>query len=53
VSVHRDRSGWVVRWRDDGGQRALRVKTEAEALAFDEGVSSKRPSAGAIAAMPD
>jgi integrase len=29
----------VVRWRDDGTQRARRFKTEAEALAFDEGVS--------------
>jgi hypothetical protein len=29
----------VVRWRDDGGQRARRFATEAEAIAFDEGIS--------------
>jgi integrase len=29
----------VVRWRDNGAQRARRFKTEAEALAFDEGIS--------------
>jgi hypothetical protein len=39
VSVHPDRGAWVVRWRDNGAQRARRFKTEAEALAFDEGVS--------------
>jgi integrase len=39
VSVHPDRGAWVVRWRDSGAQRARRFKTEAEALAFDEGVS--------------
>jgi hypothetical protein len=39
VSVHPDRGAWVVRWRDNGTQRAHRFKTEAEALAFDEGVS--------------
>ena len=39
VSVHPDRGAWVVRWRDNGAQRARRFKTQAEALAFDEGVS--------------
>ena len=29
----------MVRWRDNGAQRARRFKTEAEALAFDDGVS--------------
>jgi hypothetical protein len=33
VSVHPDRGAWVVRWRDNGAQRARRFKTEAEALA--------------------
>jgi hypothetical protein len=31
----------VVRWRENGTQRARRFKTEAEALAFDEGVSGR------------
>jgi hypothetical protein len=39
VSVHPDRGAWVVRWRDNGAQPARRFKTEAEAIAFDEGVS--------------
>jgi integrase len=39
VSVHPDRGRWVVRWRVNGSQRARRFKTEAEAIAFDEGVS--------------
>jgi hypothetical protein len=39
VSVHPDRGAWVVRWRNNGAQRARRFKAEAEALAFDEGVS--------------
>jgi len=39
VSVHPDRGRWVVRWRDDAGQRARRFATKAEALAFDEGIS--------------
>ena len=38
VSIHPDRRAWVVCWRDNGAQRARRFKTEAEALAFDEGV---------------
>jgi hypothetical protein len=29
----------VVRWRDDGGQRARRFSSEAEAIAFHEGVT--------------
>jgi hypothetical protein len=29
----------VVRWRVNGSQRARRFQTEAEAIAFDEGVS--------------
>jgi hypothetical protein len=29
----------VVRWRDNGAQRARRFKTQPKALAFDEGVS--------------
>jgi hypothetical protein len=33
VSVHPDRGRGVVRWRDDGGQRARRFATEAEAIA--------------------
>jgi hypothetical protein len=39
VSVQRDRAAWVVRWRQDGQQRARRFATEPEALAFDEGIS--------------
>ena len=39
VSVHPDRGAWVVRWRHNGAQRARRFKTQAEALAFHEGVS--------------
>jgi hypothetical protein len=39
MSVHPDRGAWVVRWRDNGAQRARRFKTEGEALAFDEGIS--------------
>ena len=39
MSVHPDRGAWTVRWRQDGQQRARRFKTEAEALAFDEGIS--------------
>ena len=41
VSVHPDRGAWVVRWRDDGAQRARRFKTQPEAIAFDEGVSGR------------
>jgi hypothetical protein len=32
----------VLRWRDDGDQRARRFATKAEARAFDEGVSGGR-----------
>lgn len=39
VSVHPDRGAWVVRWRDNGAQRARRFKTRAEALAVDGGVT--------------
>jgi hypothetical protein len=39
MSVHPDRGAWVVRWRDNGAQRARRSKTEGEAVAFDEGLS--------------
>jgi hypothetical protein len=39
VSIHPDRGRWVVRWRVNGSQRARRFSTEAEAIAFDEGVS--------------
>jgi integrase len=39
MSVHPDRGAWVVRWRDNGAQRARRFKTESEAVAFDEGLS--------------
>ena len=39
MSVHHDRGAWVVRWRQDGHQRARRFATEAEALAFEEGIS--------------
>jgi hypothetical protein len=39
MSVHPDRGAWVVRWRDNGAQRARRFKTEGEAIAFDEGLS--------------
>ena len=36
----------MVRWRDDGGQRARRFATEAEALAFDEGLSGGSKARG-------
>jgi integrase len=36
MSVHPDRGAFVVRWRQDGRQRAKRFLTEAEANAFDE-----------------
>jgi integrase len=39
VSVHRDRGARVVRWRQDGRQRARRFKTEPEAPAFEDGLS--------------
>ena len=32
VSVHPDRGARVVRWRDNGAQRARRFKTQAEAV---------------------
>jgi hypothetical protein len=41
VSVHADRGAWAVRWRDTAPSDARRFKTEAEALAFDEGVSGR------------
>jgi hypothetical protein len=42
VSVHADRGGWVVRWRDGRRQRSRRFASEAEAIAFDEGAGSLR-----------
>ena len=36
----------MVRWRVNGSQRARRFKTEAEAIAFDEGVSGGTGKAG-------
>jgi len=39
LSVNPNRGAWVVRWRDNCAQRARRFRTEAEAIAFDEGVS--------------
>jgi hypothetical protein len=37
MSVHyeRDRAKYIVRWREDGKQRARRFTTEADAEAFD------------------
>jgi hypothetical protein len=38
MSVHHDRGEWVVRWRQDRGQRSRRFETEAAARAFDDGL---------------
>ena len=39
VSVHRDRGGWAVGWRQDGRHHSRRFKTEPEALAFEAGLA--------------
>jgi hypothetical protein len=46
VSVHPDRGRWVVRWRENGRQRARRFESEVEALAFHEGVTGVAARAG-------
>ena len=46
MSVHPDRGRWVVRWRDNGTQRARRFKTEAEANAFHDGITGGAAKAG-------
>ena len=45
MSVHyeRQRAKYVVRWREDGGQRARRFSTEAEAEEFDAVVNASSP----------
>jgi hypothetical protein len=46
MSVHFDRvrGRWIVRWRDNGRQRARRFADEAEALAFDARMTALRPA---------
>jgi hypothetical protein len=39
MSVHAARGAWVVRWRENRRQRSRRFPTEAEAVAFEEGMS--------------
>jgi integrase len=42
VSVHPNRGGWEVRWREQGTNRARRFHTQAEAVAFDQGLRGAR-----------
>ena len=46
MSVHYDRARdrWVVRWREQGRQRARRFFAEAEARTFEAGVAPARPA---------
>jgi hypothetical protein len=44
MSVHADRGGWIVRWRDGGGrQRGRRFASEELARGFDAGIQEVGP----------